>query len=402
MKVGNFHLTYCSNIHPGEHWTEVFALLKTTLPELKNKISPDQPFGVGLRLSNISSIELLENNLLTEFKTWLNKNGLYVFTMNGFSYGDFHGETVKDAVHHPDWTTSARLNYTLRLFRILAELLPEGTEGGISTSPISYKPWFKGNPQRKKTVFEEATLHMVLLVEELHKIQQESGKTMHLDIEPEPDGLLENTQEVIRFFSDWLFACGAEALTGALKIPVKEAKEIISEHIKICYDICHFALAYEAPVFVFDRLKKAGIGIGKIQISAALKVELLQQEKRKKIFEELLPFNESTYLHQVVERRKNQDLNHYEDLPAALQNIYNAEAMEWRIHFHVPVFIKQYNNLQSTQEEIVQVLEILKKETKTHHLEVETYTWEVLPPEIQIELVPSIQRELEWVLEHLQ
>ena len=143
MRIGSdFHLTYCTNIHPGEDWAQVQSSLAAYGPRLKQQISPDAPFGIGLRLSHIASVELLEENHLQAFREQLARDGLYVFTMNGFPYGSFHRTQVKDLVHAPDWQTQERGDYTIRLARILATLLPDDvTEGSISTSPLSYKPW---------------------------------------------------------------------------------------------------------------------------------------------------------------------------------------------------------------------------------------------------------------------
>lgn len=401
MKVGNHHLTYCTNIHTGESWKEVFASLKKTVPELKFNLAPDKPFGIGLRLSNKASREILKDDHLSEFKTWLRKNNLYVFTINGFPYGDFHDSVVKDAVHKPDWTTMERYEYTDRLFTILKMILPEGMEGGVSTSPVSYRPWLKTKGLDRSIVLKAATIHMAMQVEKLYKIKEKSGTVLHLDIEPEPDGILENTVDVIDYFNDWLLKTGAEFLSEILKISIQEAQHAMLDHVRVCYDVCHFALAYERPAEVFEKLRSAGIKIGKIQISAALKVNLVNGVTRDRIAEELVPFNESTYLHQVVEKRSDNTYIHYADLPEALQHIDIPAAEEWRIHFHVPVFISQYNVLQSTQDQIMEVLNQVKKEAFPFHLEVETYTWEVLPADMQLSLIPSIQRELEWVIKHL-
>src|ERR1700712_4024696 len=145
MKTNSGHLTYCTNIHSGETWADHFQALQLNFPGIKAKLSPDKPMGLGLRLSNVASLDLIKKENLIIFKQWLAENDTYVFTMNGFPYGNFHQTRVKDQVHAPDWTTTDRLNYTLRLFEILIQLLPEGMDGGISTSPLSYRYWF-GTP----------------------------------------------------------------------------------------------------------------------------------------------------------------------------------------------------------------------------------------------------------------
>jgi len=393
------HLSYCTNIHPGESWAEVFQQLQTYFPPLKKKLSPDQPFGIGLRLSNLASEELLQGEQLSEFKQWLQEQELYVFTMNGFPYGGFHHQAVKDDVHKPDWTTTARLEYTNRLAHILAALLPEGMEGGISTSPLSYKPWFAEEKSKVKTVFNNATDHLVSLVEELLQLKEKSGKTIHIDIEPEPDGLLENSNEVVSYFQEWLLPAAAKALQASRGLTKEEAHAAVLNHIQLCYDVCHFALAYEKPAEAFAKLRHAGIKIGKIQLSAALKTDLPKDvETRGELAETFARFAESTYLHQVVERGDDGELTQYPDLTFALQHIRKPNAVEWRTHFHVPLFTQTYNGLESTQQDIVDVLRYIQQEPLTAHLEVETYTWDVLPEDMKKDLSESIQRELEWVL----
>ncbi|WP_009630368.1 metabolite traffic protein EboE [Synechocystis sp. PCC 7509] len=399
MQIGkdNIHLTYCTNIHPGEGWNEVFANLKHYIPVLKSRLSPENSFGIGLRLANIAAKELLEKDNLTQFQSWLTNQDLYVFTLNGFPYGGFHHQVVKDAVYSPDWSTQERLDYTINLAKILSALLPQGMEGGISTLPISYKPWWKGDRIAESHIFNSSCLNLASLTAELITIRQQTGKLIHLDIEPEPDGLLENTTEVIDFFTNWLLPVSGAILSKSLGISPKLAKTQLLEHIRICYDTCHFAVEYENPATVFARFQDSDIKIGKIQLSAAIKVAL--PTNREVLLARLCPFAESTYLHQVIERYSDGSLHHYPDLVTALPHLKNSKAQEWRSHFHVPIFIHDYQLLQSTQDDIVAVLQLLQANPVCQHLEIETYTWDVLPPEMKIDILASIQREYEWVLQ---
>jgi hypothetical protein len=399
MEIKGFHLSYCSNIHPGESWDATFKNLKIFIPEVRSRLKHEGPFGIGLRLSNEATLILEKPEKLQKFQDWLKKENTYVFTMNGFPYGDFHRQIVKEKVHFPDWTTADRKDYTIRLFKILAQLLPEGMEGGISTSPISYRHWFKSN-EHLSTGMEAATHHLMEVVEELAKINKQSGKLLHLDIEPEPDGILENSDEVIWLFTDWLIPKGKKILSEKLGISIKKAEELIKTHIQVCYDVCHFAIVYEEPAATFAKFKKQGIKVGKIQISAALKVMIPDTANGKfSLGKKLEAFAESTYLHQVVAREESGNLKSYPDLPQALQVLPNTKEKEWRIHFHVPVFLDNYGSFSSTQETISIVLkEILSNPETTRHLEVETYTWEVLPEETKLSLGESISRELAWVI----
>ncbi len=404
MKIqtnNSLHLTYCTNIHPGEEWSEVFSNLKQYVPPLKAQIAPREPFGIGLRLAEVAARELLQGNTLAEFKSWLDEHDLYVFTLNGFPYGGFHGQVVKDLVYAPDWSKQERLDYTLQLTNILAELLPPKMEGSISTLPLSYKPWFKGNQILQASVISSASIHIAQVVAEMVRIHVDTGKLLHLDLEPEPDGLIENAAEVVDYFQTHLLPIGGTYLAKHLEIPQEAAEALLLEHVRICYDTCHFAVEFEDPVSVFKQFQAVGIQIGKIQISAALQVDIPEDaEQRRRLKERLLPFAESTYLHQVIANESSQ-LRHYSDLETALPHLENTTASQWRIHFHVPIFIHDYQLLQSTQDDISTVLELLQNNHVCNHLEIETYTWEVLPSEMKLDLSASIQREYEWVLNKL-
>jgi hypothetical protein len=390
-----YHLTYCTNIHAGGNWEETFDSLKQHLPQIKKAVCPDQPFGLGLRLGNMASLELGQGHL-QEFKEWLNNEDCYIFTMNGFPYGNFHGEPVKDQVHVPDWTTPERLDYTLRLFKQLDVLAPEGMECGISTSPVSYKHWFDSEEDKRKALTSGAK-NMVRIAVELYQMEKTSGRYMHLDVEPEPDGFLENTPEVLDFYSKYLVPEAIEAFTE-FQMTKEQASELLKRYITVCYDVCHFALAYEAPNLTFEKLKEAKIKIGKIQVSAALKI-MYDHERADEIWNTLAQFNEPVYLHQVTEL-VNGKVKTYNDLPMVLER--KAPFTELRSHFHVPIFLKDYGLLHSTQDQIEGVLAYLKNHLVSHHIEVETYTWDVLPNDLKLPITESIARELNWMKSRLR
>lgn len=387
-----YHLTYCTNIHPGSDWQETFQSLKQNLPDIKKEIAPHKPFGLGLRLSNQASAELGEGARLQEFKAWLEDQQCYVFTMNGFPYGAFHDQVVKDQVHAPDWTSPERLEYTKRLFRQLEKLLPSGMEGGISTSPVSYRHWHESAGDKQECL-QAGARNMAEVAILLFEIEQQSGKYLHLDIEPEPDGMLENTEEVLYFFKEVLEPIAMELLQQAYKMGEEEARKIVYRYITLCYDICHFSLAYEEPANTVEKLQAAGIKIGKIQVSAALKV-LFSEGEQSELLASLSRFNEPVYLHQVTEKI-GEKVRTYSDLPEVLS--LNREFSELRAHFHVPVFLSDFSGLHSTQDQILKVVDILKNHPLSAHLEVETYTWDVLPAELKLDLQASIIRELKWL-----
>lgn len=391
------HLTYCTNIHAGETWQDHLAALKANFPTIKEKVSPNNPMGIGLRLSNEASIELIKKENLLKFKKWLNDQEAYVFTMNGFPYGGFHHTVVKDRVHSPDWATEERVDYTIRLFHILSDLLPEGMDGGVSTSPMSYRLWFTTQEQANKAR-GAATKNIIRIIESLIQMHQSTGKLLHLDIEPEPDGLLETGKEFIEWFENDLLPIGIPIIKSKQNLSDQKAENLIKEHLRLCYDVCHFAIGYEPHQSIIDDITKRGIKIGKIQISAALKAGMDSPESdRQSIKQNFEKFSEPVYLHQVVAKTTDGRLLRYPDLPQALKEKDNLLVNEWRAHFHVPIFAEKFDLLSSTHDEITEVLLLQKTKPFTSHLEVETYTWEVLPADLRLPLQDSIIRELEWV-----
>ncbi|TKK68485.1 xylose isomerase [Ilyomonas limi] len=396
------HLTYCTNIHAGEIWPEHFKAIQQAVPAIKQQLSPNHPFGIGLRLSNVASIELIKEDNLQQFIQWLQEQQCYVFTMNGFPYGGFHHTVVKEDVHTPDWTTEQRLEYTIRLANILAALLPEGMEGGISTSPLTYRHWHEKDVETH-AVFQQATINLLHVVEALIQLKEQTGKTIHTDIEPEPDGLMETGPEFMQWYQEYLLPIGVSFLGERLHYTKEKATAAIKAHVQLCYDICHFAVGYEDHAGVLQQLKARDIKVGKIQISAALRAEMPNAtEQRESVIEAFKKFNEPVYLHQVVARQKDGNLKRYPDLPDALQEANASGVQEWRAHYHVPLFIENYGALQSTQKDIQQVLQLHRAQPFSAHLEIETYTWEVLPEELKLPLTDSIVRELEWVKDELE
>jgi hypothetical protein len=406
-----YHLTYCTNIHPGEDWPSVFQNMKTYIPQLKQQLSPDAPFGIGLRLASAASEELLSGENLSQLKDWLRAEGGYIFTLNGFPYGGFHRQVVKDQVYAPDWSQLERLTYTQRLITILAELLPEGMDGGISTVPLSYKPWWASDPTAQAGVFERSSLHLAQLAATMAQVETTTGKLLHLDLEPEPDALLENADEVIAFFQAWLLPVGGQYLQQQHGISSAMAETWLRRHIRVCYDTCHFAVEYEDPFEALQKFRQAGIVIGKFQLSSAIRIPIPPDNTQRQVLRRHLePFAESTYLHQVIELRSTEassqpvspsHLHHYPDLSNALDALPTTDATEWRTHFHVPIFVEQFPPFASTQDHITAILQQLPQVPDCTHLEIETYTWEVLPPSLKVNILASIRREYEWVLASL-
>ena len=396
---GSFHLTYCTKIHPAHGWEDLLGHIEACVPALKARLAPEMPFGLGLRLSDVESRELLAQDNLEKFREFLARNNVYVFTLNGFPYGPFRGPSVKAAVFAPDWRDQARVAYTERLMDILASLLPPGLEGSISTLPLSYKPWIAPGDTR---ALERLTANLMQVVQTLVQLREGQGRVIHLDLEPEPDGLLENGAEVVDFFEHWLLSPGARWLADRTGRSREQARALILDHIQICLDTCHLAVTYEDLAAVLDRFQAHGIRVGKVQITSGLKLLVpATPEQRRTLGRQLEPFSRSPYLHQVLAQRDGGALEHYPDLAAILPQLGTTADHQWRIHFHMPLYVAEFEGLSTTQEETRAMLGILKERRFSHHLELETYTWEVLPAALQRDILDSLEQEYRWTLEIL-
>jgi hypothetical protein len=304
------HLTYCTNIHAGEPLDEVMASLARHLPEIKSGAAGDRPMGVGLRLGNAAARGLGDPAALAELQRFLAEGGYYVFTLNGFPYGAFHGRTVKEDAYKPDWSEPVRQAYTDQLADILSALLPEGQIGSVSTVPCTFKPWAAGR-------LEAITEHLIRHVAHLVGIAQRSGKQIALALEPEPYCYLETIDEAVDFFNARLFSRPGIARLAALAgLSVPEAESAMRRHIGLCYDVCHAAVEFEDPQASIAKLRANGIAIGKLQLSSALRIASLDAESAR----QLAAFDEPVYLHQVVERADGA-LRRFVDLPQALAGI---------------------------------------------------------------------------------
>ncbi|EHR70329.1 xylose isomerase-like enzyme [Burkholderiales bacterium JOSHI_001] len=399
MKLGGgVHLTYCSNIHPGESWPEVRANLGRHVLAVRDRLRPAADFGVGLRLSARAAAELSEPAALTELKAFLARERLYVFTLNGFPYGTFHGARVKEAVYLPDWRDPERLRYTNQLADLMAALLPDepGLEGSVSTAPGAYKAAL-GGPDDLPRMVDHLLQHVAHLV----ALQARTGRAVTLALEPEPDCFLETIDEVVGFFQAHLFCDAAvHTLASRTGLEAAAAAAALRRHLGICLDLCHAAVEYEDAAPALQRLREAGIRVPKMQISAGLRLPALDAEA----VQALRRFVDPVYLHQVIERGPD-GLRRFADLPQALATLAAASpgAREWRVHFHVPIFMDRLAPFGSTQAFIREVLALHRAQPVSAHLEVETYTWDVLPEPFRSGAVDeAVARELAWVMAELQ
>ncbi len=388
-------LTYCLNVHPGVSWADHRQAIERSSAAIKREVSPDRPFGLGLRIANRASEELQDERLRMEAAKLFGDGRFYPFTINGFPFEQFHGSTVKEKVYLPDWRNDERRKYTCRLGDLLVQWLPEGIEGSVSTVPGSYKAWIEDEQQVAAMVSQ-------LVATALHfdGIRERTGRTIHLGLEPEPDCFLETTAETVRFFEDELFVKGAREVRSQRGGSRHSAEELLRRHIGVCFDTCHLALQFEDLVESWRKIRGAGIRISKVQISNALEVRPSPAG-----WEKLNAFVEPVYLHQVKAKRKDGSIESWPDLPAALLSLPKEQDdfSSVRVHFHVPLFFKGDGVLGTTAGSLTPDFFRLLRTGECSHLEIETYTYNVLPDEIRSStLEESAVREYRWVMENLR
>lgn len=337
-------------------------------------LAPDAPFAIGLRLSAVAARELLEGARLAEFRAWLAATNTYVFTINGFPYGSFHGTRVKERVFQPDWTQRARLDYTQDLFRILAAIARPGRGASVSSLPGSHKS-FAADETLIRT-------HLLELAGWLDALAAETGHDFHLGLEPEPLGHFENTAETLAFFQR-LHAEAADP--GA-----------VQRRLGVNYDACHFALEYEDARASLDALRAAGIRISKIHLSSALACD----PRDPSALAAIRAFDEPVYFHQVLERDLAGSITRFADLPDFLESVRDrAPGAEARVHFHIPLDAEPAPPLRSTRGHARAVLSWHRDHPQAcQHYEIETYTWGVLPAALQRPVAEQIAGEYQWVL----
>ena len=371
------HLAYCTNIHRGEDWAQTFKSLKTDVMSVRDRVSADKAYAIGLRLSDLASRELSDPAVLETFQQWLKDENCYIFTINGFPFGNFHGTRVKEQVYVPDWTSKERLEYTNRLFDLIAALVPDGIDGSVSTLPGSFKEFIIEESQER-----QIRENIWQCVEHISDLSARTGKILHLGLEPEPLGYFETSTETVRFF---------ESLHTEHPNDSR-----LYEHLGVNYDTCHLAVEYEEPRVAIGALRDAGLRISKLHLSAALVVQPDDAVKGN-----LKAFEDDVYLHQVIEKDRLGKLNRYRDLDIALEA--DADADEWRIHFHVPLHSPDGDWFKTTREHIIGVLDLLQEDPELcSHLEMETYTWEVLPNLMKNrDVVDQLVGEYEWTLGEL-
>jgi sugar phosphate isomerase/epimerase len=362
------HLSYCTNVHPAEDLAGVVRQLDVYAGPARVAAGLAR-VGVGLWIPRDLAARLVASaEDRAVLRAALQRNGLEVRTLNAFPYAAFHAEVVKLDVYRPDWTTPERLQYTIDCARILADLLPAGADGSISTLPLG---WREGWGREQD---EAACRNLARLVEELRDLRRSTGHAIRLAIEPEPGCILDTVDDVV----DWLHP----------RIGVVDPA-----YVGVCLDTCHLAVSFADPVSAVRRIRDAGLRVVKVQASAALHLEDPSGRAA------LTPFVEKRYLHQTRENGIDGVLR-VDDLPEALDTLPGTGP--WRVHFHVPLHHRPEAPLSATTAVLAEAVSAVDAAWPYDeiHLDVETYTWSVLA-DAPSDLSTGIGAELAWAAAHL-
>jgi hypothetical protein len=370
--------------------------LQTYLPQVKARVAPNEPFGVSLRLAAPSAELLVRDSKARDaLRRFFADNDMYLYTVNAFPYGTFKDTVVKEQVYEPDWRSEERTQYTMNVADVLADLAPEGLSPSIQTAPLGFKPRVTG-----PDVVASYTRNVLRVAAHLVALEHRTGKTVTLALEPEPYCHLESTDETIAYFQEQVYTGqAAETLARLAGIPVSEAIGALRRHVGVVFDIGHQTVGFEDVTVSLPKLVAAGIPIFKLQEASAMHIPQVTDEA----VEALTRFAKTVYLSQTFEKRNGQ--GHLTKFPNLEDAFAAREAdpgpREWRVHFHVPVFLDELGAngaLRTTRFALEAALKLHKAQPLSRQLEIETYTWDVLPDHLKTgDIVEYVCRELEWV-----
>lgn len=376
-------IAYCSNVHAGADLQQTKQNLAEHALGVKDSFRPEGSMGIGLWLSANTASELVDESnksLLERFQGFLRDNEFDPFTFNGFPYGNFHQQIVKKSVYLPTWYETDRLTYTKQLVDLITTL-SGSNELSISTLPIGW-----GEPTPSAESLNTAAANLREIAEYCAKAESETGKLVHICIEPEPGCYIQYGRDLVSFYESYLLREGNE--------------EQIRRHIRICHDVCHAVVMCEDQCELLDVYRKAGILVGKVQVSSAVVVDFdsLEPSLHPEAVAQIREFAEDRYMHQTTIQDASGAVRYFDDLPIALkESDRDHNSGVWRIHFHVPIYLQQFGLLSGSRNSIESLLRGCRKYSDVSHFEVETYAWNVLPEHLQHDsLAEGIAKELQW------
>ena len=378
-------LGYSTLVHPGDTWSEMRQSVETFAPAVKALVAPDEPYPLSLRISAASAGELTGAER-TRFRQWLDEHDMYVYTVNAFPYGPFKGRRVMEQVYEPDWSTEDRVRYTMQVADILASLTPPPVAPSIQTMPLAFRV----------ADVDVLTENVLRVVAHLVELERRTGCRIKLALEPEPFCFLETTSETIRYFEEHVWSArGLDRLRRLTGLPASEVAGLVRRHLGVVFDICHQSVQFEDIAASLRLLRDAGLPIFKLQAAAALHVPEVTAEA----VAALAGFTGTIYLSQTTQLRDGR-LTRWLNLADAIE-AWRADPTgprEWRTHFHVPIFLDNLGAFRTTRASIEAALAVHAQTPLSDHLEIETYTWDVLPAHLKTaDITEYVVRELTWL-----
>jgi len=382
-------LGYCTNVHGGPSLAQTLDGLERHAVAVRRLRGGAAPLPIGLWLSARAAQEVLAAaDGAARLRDWLGERALTVFTLNGFPFGDFRAATVKKSVYQPDWRDPRRAQYTIALADILAVLCGGGgvtasggtplAEASISTLPIAWREGFS-----RDGCGQDAALvagHIDQVARHLRAIEDRTGLCIHLDIEPEPGCVLDRSRDVVDFFT--------QAIRPSADLPDP------LRHVRVCHDICHAAVMFESQADALANYRRAGIRIGKVQVSSALACD-----GSDRAFRALRNFDEPRFLHQTCVLDGAAKVHFFEDLGSAFDD---APDGVWRVHFHVPVDLEFVGPLSTTRRDIEACFEAIEPSDGVRLLRSKPMHGDALPIDLRRDsLAHGIADELAWTRQRL-
>lgn len=384
--ISNPQIGYCTNVHAGVDLSSIQSNLDQYAVAVRDSVGDDS-LGVGLWIPAHAARELSTD--AAGFASFLRERRLKPFTINGFPYDNFHQDVVKHRVYQPTWAEEARLGYTCQLADVLVELLsgtPDEQVGSISTLPLGWPTELASS-----TNLDACGRLLRKLSDHLHQLELSTGRRIVVAIEPEPGCQFDTTEDVIKWFEK--------------QLPDSQHRR----YLTVCHDICHSAVMMESQSDVLSRFAKAGIAVGKVQVSSAIQVrwDQMSEDRQREAIAQLAAFGEDRYLHQTGRMTRAGEFELAEDLPLLLADVQSgkvdlSDEQRWVVHFHVPIFLERFGHLETSQSDVLECLKFLSEDNLppdfTGHLEVETYAWTVLPEAMrQRGLAEDIATEVSWL-----
>jgi hypothetical protein len=399
------YLGYSTNVHRAHDLAAVRRFLRDFTIPIKERVFGKEPAGLELHLGIGSTRELEAERARRELAELLEDAGLVLFSINAYPLLDFHARRVKEKVYQPSWAEPARAHWTSAIARVFAGLLHEEVPGSISTLGGEFRRRTHGG-----ATFQSLAWNYLEVIESLIDIQETIGRTIVLAVEPEPETTFETAADVIDFFQDHLLPLARERWRTRCSRERIEAD--LRRFFTVNVDTCHLSVLFEDQVESLRKLEAAGLRLGKMHVTNA--VALRDPYRARGGYEDLRGMDEPRYFHQFCGRDdegaivwRGLDLD---ELPARLERGQHPPVVELRSHFHVPLYLKRYRRLGTTQEETAAAVREVVRRRSTRHLVLETYTWPILmgrragatPAERRERLIAGIAREFRWLLQVLR